>query len=73
MESLAPENSAAFSAEQKEYLLGFLAGAVQRGATPFVDHTASGLLTGDPASGTVNRAEPAENTFHGTAVLDLCR
>lgn len=73
MESLAPDNSAAFSAEQKEYLLGFLAGAVQRGAAPFVGHTASGLLTGDPASGTVNRAEPAEDTLHGTAVSDLCR
>lgn len=73
MESLAPENSAAFSAEQKEYLLGFFAGAMQRGVRPFVGHTSSGLLTDDPASGSVNRAEPAEETFHGTPISDLCR
>src|SRR3569833_2037471 len=73
MESLAPDNSGAFSAEQKEYLLGFFAGAMQRGAAPFVGHTASGLLTGDPASGAVNRAEPAEETLYGTAVSVLCR
>lgn len=71
MESLAPANSAAFSAEQKEYLLGFFAGAMQRGARPFVGHTASGLLTDDPASGSVNHA--AEETFHGTPISDLCR
>ncbi len=73
MESLAPQIPAAFSAEQKEYLLGFLAGAMQRGVQPFVGHTAAGLLTSNPASGAVNRAEPAEETFHGTPVSDLCR
>lgn len=73
MESLAPDNPAAFSAEQKEYLLGFFAGAMQRGASPFVGHTVTGLLTDDPASGSVNRAEPVEETFHGTPVSDLCR
>ena len=73
MESLASENSAAFSAEQKEYLLGFFAGTKQRGVNPFVGHTASGLLTDDPASGSVNHAESAEETFHGTPISDLCR
>lgn len=73
MESLAPDNSASFSSEQKEYLLGFFAGAMQRGAAPFAGHIASGLLTSDPASGAVNRAEPAERTHHGTAVSDLSR
>lgn len=73
MESLAPDNPAAFSAEQKEYLLGFFAGTMQRGVSPFVGHTATGLLTDDPASGSVNRAEPVEQTFHGTPVSDLCR
>lgn len=73
MESLASDNSAAFSAEQKEYLLGFLAGTMQRGVRPFAGHTASGLLTDDPASGTQNRAEPTEETFHGTPVSELCR
>jgi ferredoxin-nitrite reductase len=73
MESLASDNPAAFSAEQKEYLLGFFAGAMQRGVEPFVGHTASGLLTDDPASGSQNRAAPAEEIFHGTPVSDLCR
>ncbi len=73
MESPAVHNPAAFSAEQKEYLLGFFAGAMQRGARPFVGHTASGLLTDDPASGSVNRAEPAEESFHGTPVSELSR
>jgi ferredoxin-nitrite reductase len=71
MESLAPQNPAAFSSEQKEYLLGFFAGAMQRG--PFVGHTSSGLLTNDPSSGTVNCAELTEETFHGTPIPDLSR
>lgn len=73
MESLATINPSAFSAEQKEYLLGFFAGSMQPGVRPFVGQTASGLLTDDSASGLQNRAEPAEETFHGTPVSDLCR
>jgi ferredoxin-nitrite reductase len=72
METLAPPNSAAFSSEQKEYLLGFFAGALNRGAQPFVGHTAAGLITSDATSAAVNLAE-AEETFHGTPVSDLCR
>jgi ferredoxin-nitrite reductase len=72
METLAPSNSAAFSSEQKEYLLGFFAGAINRGAQPFVGHTAAGLITSDATSAAVNLAE-AEETFHGTPVSDLCR
>jgi ferredoxin-nitrite reductase len=73
METPASPNSAGFTAEQKEYLLGFFAGAMQRSARPFVGFTANGLLTGDPASGTVNLAEPAEETFHGIPVSELCK
>lgn len=73
MESLAPNDPTAFSAEQKEYLLGFLAGAMQRGVPPFVGHTARGLLTDDPSSGSVNHAELVEKTFHGTPASDLSR
>ena len=73
MESLAPDNSPTFSAEQKEYLLGFFAGTMQPGMRPFVGHTPAGLLTADPLSGVVNRADPAEETFHGTRVSDLSR
>jgi ferredoxin-nitrite reductase len=73
MESPAPNNPAAFSAEQKEYLLGFFAAAMQRGMGPFVGQTATGLLTDDPASGAVNQAEPKEEEYHGTPVSDLSR
>ncbi len=72
METLAPPNSAAFTAEQKEYLLGFFAG-VQNGARPFVGLTASGRLTDDPASGTQNQAAPAEETWFGTPVSEICK
>jgi ferredoxin-nitrite reductase len=73
METLAPFNSAGFTAEQKEYLLGFLAGAMQGGARPFVGLTPNGLLTSDPGSGVANRAEPAEETWFGTPVSELSR
>jgi ferredoxin-nitrite reductase len=73
MESPAPQNSLAFSAEQKEYLQGFFAGVLQRGARPFVGATADGLLTDDPASGSANQAEPKEEKVHGTAISDLSR
>jgi ferredoxin-nitrite reductase len=73
METLAPPNSAAFSSEQKEYLLGFFAGAINRQALPFAGHTAAGLITSDATSAAVNLAEVAEETFHGTPVSDLCR
>jgi ferredoxin-nitrite reductase len=52
--------------------LGFFAGALNRGAQPFVGHTAAGLITSDATSAAVNLAE-AEETFHGTPVSDLCR
>lgn len=73
MEALPLPNPAAFNGEQKEYLLGFFAGVNQRGAAPFAGHTAGGLLTDDPASGSANQAEPKEELYHGTAVSDLCR
>ena len=73
METLAPFNSVTFTAEQKEYLLGFFAGTVQRDVRPFVGHTSAGLLTADPASGSTNFAETAEEKFFGTPVSDLCR
>jgi ferredoxin-nitrite reductase len=73
METLAPPNSTAFTAEQKEYLLGFFSGAMQRGAQSFAEQTAQGLLTADPAHGAVNLAEPAEETCFGTPVSDLSR
>jgi ferredoxin-nitrite reductase len=73
METLAPPNSAEFTAEQKEYLLGFFSGATQRGARPFVGLTPTGLLTNDPGAGAINHAEPAEESWFGTPVSDLSR
>jgi len=73
METLAPPNSAGFTAEQKEHLLGFFAGTMQVGARPFVGLTPNGLLTNDPASGAANQAAPAEETWFGTPVSELSR
>ena len=69
----AVNNSAAFTAEQKEYLLGFFAGTMQRSAHAFVGHTDAGLITSDPASGAVDQARGAEETCFGKPVSDLCR
>jgi len=66
--SATPANEP-FTLEQKEYLEGFFAGLRQRGALPFVGHTADGRITADAASGLENQAE----LFHGTPVEDLCR
>lgn len=67
-------NSAAFTAEQQQYLQGFFAGAAQRGAIPFVGHTPSGHITSDPASGLLNQAaETPEEMYFGTPVSDLCK
>ncbi len=62
-----------FTTQQKEYLKGFFAGMSQRGAAPFVGHTASGLITADSASGVANEAAKREERYFGTPVSDLCR
>ena len=66
----AATNSVSFTAEQKEYLLGFFAAVVQRSSQPFVGHTAAGLITNDPGSSAANHAE---ETYFGTPVSDLSR
>ncbi len=67
-------NAGNFTEEQKHYLQGFFAGVSQRGNFPFVGHTASGLITSEPASGVVNQAaELPEETYFGTPVSDLCK
>jgi ferredoxin-nitrite reductase len=70
MDSLATSNPATFTAEQKEYLLGFLAGAMQKAPLPFVGINSNGLFTSDAVTSTANLAEPA---VHGTPVSDLSR
>ena len=66
--------TADFTQVQKFYLQGFFAGVAQRGSSPFVRHTSSGLITSDPASGVANQAtEVLEETYFGTPVSDLCK
>jgi ferredoxin-nitrite reductase len=72
MASISHPGSESFTSEQKEYLSGFFAGAVQRFAKPFAGITPSGAITSDPASGVVNLAEESE-TYHGTPLPDLSR
>ncbi|MGI4980431.1 MAG: NirA family protein [Janthinobacterium lividum] len=62
----------AFSPEQKQYLQGFFAGAMQR--APFAGTLADGRLTHESQNGVANLAaatEP-EPEFWGTPVSELC-
>jgi len=61
---------AGFTPEQKEYLSGFFAGAMQR--LPFVGVTPYGHITSDPTSGVPNLAAK-DDAYHGTPVSDLSR
>jgi len=71
---LSPPPSTAFTPEQKEYLQGFMAGAMAAGAFPFVGATGSGQFTATPgAAASRNLAAPAEETVHGTPLGDLCK
>ena len=66
--------STPFTPAQKEYLQGFMAGAMASGAFPFVGTTNSGQLTATPASATSgNLAAPADATVYGTPIDDLCK
>ena len=69
-ENIVPPSGPAFTAEQKEFLSGFMAGVAQRGLHPYVGTTASGQLTGDPAQGGANLAE---ETIYGTPLGDVCK
>jgi ferredoxin-nitrite reductase len=60
-----------FTAEQKEYLSGFMAGIAQRGLVPYVGTTRDGRITGDPSQGGANQA--AKPTIHGFALEDVTR
>ncbi len=61
-----------FTAEQKEYLAGFLAALAAQ--PPFVGETASGRLTAAPAAAPANLAQPpAEDAVFGTPVSALSK
>ncbi len=66
------EIESTFNEEQKEYLAGFMLAAARRGNTFFAGHTAGGLITAEPASGTTNLAAPQESYF-GTPIDELCK
>ena len=73
-----PPATETFTPEQKEYLAGFMAGALASAQFPYVGQTPAGLLTADPSTvGGVtpprNLAAPQEETVHGTPLADLCQ
>lgn len=66
----------AFTAAQKEFLQGFMAGLAASGQLPFVGHTTDGRITAGPAdAATANLAGPVatEPLVHGTPLSDLCK
>lgn len=71
----AAQTPQSFTAEQKEYLAGFMAGVAASGSAPFVGHTAGGQLTAMAGAATTpNFANPpVEDTVHGTPLGDLCK
>jgi ferredoxin-nitrite reductase len=66
-------DSAEFTTQQKEYLLGFFGGLARRGLIPFVGHTADGLITSDPAAGLLNQAAETEPLWFNTPISELSR
>jgi ferredoxin-nitrite reductase len=63
-----------FTAEQKEYLAGFLAGLAQRRLSPYAGETPAGTISDQPGQGGPNlAAPPPEETVYGTPLSDLCK
>ncbi len=71
-ESAGVAGSKGFSAEQKEYLAGFMAGIAQRGLFPYVG-LSNGQFTADPAGGGPNLAAPREGAVYGTPLSDVTK
>jgi ferredoxin-nitrite reductase len=64
--------TAAFTAEQKQYLESFLAALAVR--LPFAGHTAGGRITATPGEAPANLAgPPAEDTVFGTPLSELAK
>ncbi len=74
---LAPPSApdgAEFSAEQKEFLAGLMAGLAQRQIYPYVGVLpTNGLLTADALAGGPNQAAPPEETIFGTPLGDVTK
>jgi ferredoxin-nitrite reductase len=67
------EATGTFTAEQKEYLQGFMAGVAQRGLAPYVGVVNGDQYTADPAQGGENLAAPGVGSVYGTPIDDLCK
>ncbi len=67
------ENAGEFTAEQKEYLAGFLAGLARQGLTPAINHNPSGQFTGATASVPHPAAKSLEDTAFGVPLADLTK
>ncbi|HEY4300693.1 MAG TPA: NirA family protein [Candidatus Didemnitutus sp.] len=66
-----PIAAAAFTAEQRQYLEGFLAALAH---LPFAGHTAGGRITADPHAAPNNLAAPPhEDTYFGTPLSELAK
>jgi ferredoxin-nitrite reductase len=67
--------SGEFTAEQKEYLAGLMAGIAQRQLHPYVGLVpGTGAFTADPAQGGANlAAKVEEETIHGTPLSDVTK
>lgn len=69
-----PPDGRSFTAEQKEYLAGLMAGIAQRRLHPYVGLTPGGQFTADAGAGGPNLASPAaEETIHGTPLSEVTK
>lgn len=68
-----PDDAAHFTEEQKQYLAGFFAGAIQRSPQPLVGLTPLGQLIADEKSSSESHASAQEPNVYGTPVSELCR
>src|ERR1044071_3992089 len=74
--SASPEtkdSANAFSATQKEYLAGFLAGIAQRKLSAYVGATSQGKFTDNPSDGGQNLAANHEATIFGTPLSEATK
>jgi ferredoxin-nitrite reductase len=74
--SASPEtkdSANAFSAAQKEYLAGFLAGIAQHKLSPYVGATPQGKFTDNPGDGGQNLAANNEPTVFGTPLSEATK
>lgn len=63
-----------FTADQKEYLAGFLLAVARRGNTFFAGNTSTGLITDTAGEGGTNlAAAPKEESWFGTPLEDVCK